>query len=106
MRFGELLGGLDLLKEPKPRGGIRYIGGLGGARTAGDHAANAATDVSDDGSRITSGGESVRIAAVWEYRPLHGGLIDRVEGVLTNDREDAVRAAEGGAGGIAALDDQ
>ena len=42
-----------------------------------------------------------------DYTPLHGGLVDgHVVEVVANNGEDAVRAADGGASGIAALDDQ
>ena len=64
IRFGELLGGLDLLEEPPPWGGVDHVGGFGIAGAAGEHAADVATDVSDDGSRIPRGGERVRLATV------------------------------------------
>ena len=41
------------------------------------------------------------------YPPLHGGLVDgHIEEVVANDGEDPVRAAGGGASGIAVLNDQ
>jgi hypothetical protein len=102
--------GLDTLQEPPERRGVGHVGGLGLTRTAGKHATDTgdtATDVGDDWARVARFRKDVRLAVVVDYSPLHRGLVDRhVAKIVANDGEDAIRAAEGGASGIAPLGDQ
>ena len=100
--------GPDSLKQPPERRGVGYVRGRAPTRAAGQHAADAATNVGDYGARVAGLRKRPRLAVVADYRPFHGGLADghvQME-VLADDGEDAVRAAERGASGTPALDHQ
>lgn len=95
--------GLDTLKEPPGRRGIGDIGGLQLTRTAGQHAADTATYVGDNRTRIARCREDAQLV---DYTSLYGDLVDvhiKLE-IVANNEEDAVRSADGGVRGIAGFD--
>ena len=105
VRAGKLAGP-DALEEPQGRGGMGHIGRLGFTRTAREHAIDTATDVGNYRAQIARFRKDLPLSAVVDYRPVHGGLVDRHVGeVVSNNGEDVVRAVEGGVGGIAILDE-
>jgi len=92
---------LDTLKEPPEGRGIGHIRRIRLTRTAGKHTTNTTTDISDCRARITRFRKDFRLAVVVDYRPLYGSLVDgHVDEVVTNDGENPVRTADGGASGI------
>ena len=74
--------------------------------TAGKHAPDALR-MSAITEPESPGPDETSDFVVVDYCPFHGGPVDgRVSEVFADDREDAVRMADGNASGIAALDDQ
>ena len=99
--------GPNTLKKPPEQHGIGHIRGLHVTRTTSKHATDTAMNVSNCWAQIARFQKDFQLAVIVEYPLLHGSLVDgHVLEVVTNDEENTICMADGGASSIAILDNQ